>query len=328
MYTYNLNCMKNLILLCALMIIIASQVFAQSGNTVTFKDADGGCFPNPASSNVLTYSSTVSGRNIYAGNVLTTSTPEPLPTRIIYVSTRWELQVDDGSAWNVVAYNEADSTPNPPRHPELGTWTSTDCGSIEVFNGTGTQTVLLPISLVSQSTQVEKQTVTLNWATVSETNNDRFVIERQTPQGWVPVGEVKGQGTSIEQHEYAFTVPNLAYGTHVFRIAQYDKNGGVNYGRTMQVFVELTDTFALSEAYPNPFNPQTNFTLAVAQTQNVQIKVYDVQGREVATLHNGSLAGQTTHAFAFQPQGLSSGRYFVRVQGENFVANKSVVLLK
>ncbi|MBN8589513.1 MAG: T9SS type A sorting domain-containing protein [Rhodothermia bacterium] len=320
--------MKILLLLSALMLSIASQIFAQSGNTVTFKDADGGCFPNPATSNVLTYQSTESGRNIYAGDVLTSSSPDPLPARIFYSGTRWELQVNDGSGWAVAAYNEVDSTPNPPRYPELGTWVSGDCSNIEVFNGTGTQTVILPISLASQSAQVENQAVTFSWKTVSETNNDRFVIEQQTPQGWKPVGEVQGKGTSIDLSEYSFTVPNLAYGAHVFRIAQYDKNGYVSYGRMMQVFVELTDTFALSEAYPNPFNPQTNFTLAVAQTQVVQINIYDLQGRKVATLHNGSLAGQTTHAFTFQAQDLSSGRYFVRVKGENFVANKSLVLVK
>lgn len=186
----------------------------------------------------------------------------------------------------------------------------------------------LPISLVSATTTVEAQSATLHWTTAQEINNDRFVIEQQTPQGWKPVGEVAGQGNSMEQHNYTFTIQNLPYGTHTFRIAQYDRNGGVNYSRPISAFVELLEAFALSDAYPNPFNPSTSFTLAVAQTQHVQIKVYDLQGREIATLHNGTLDGQTTHLFRFDAQSMSSGRYLVRVQGEQFTANKQLVLAK
>ncbi|MBN8589509.1 MAG: T9SS type A sorting domain-containing protein [Rhodothermia bacterium] len=319
---------KHLLFFSVLAFMYAMPISAQ---TISYADGSGGCYQPTAQTMNLLSSGGSPTRNAYAG----VNVNGGYPTRVSWNAalTRWEIRSD----LNVVApydyenldfYNSFASYPNPPVLG-TGTWVKVDsfCLALTQFNGTGTQNSL-PISLVSATATVEAQTATLKWVTASETNNDRFVIEQQTPQGWKPVGEVKGKGTSIDLSEYSFTVPNLAYGAHVFRIAQYDKNGYVSYGRMMQVFVELTDTFALSEAYPNPFNPQTNFTLAVAQTQVVQINIYDLQGRKVATLHNGSLAGQTTHAFTFQAQDLSSGRYFVRVKGENFVANKSLVLVK
>jgi surface protein len=80
--------------------------------------------------------------------------------------------------------------------------------------------------------------------------------------------------------------------------------------------------------YPNPFNPSTNFTLAMATDQHVEISVYDLTGRKVATLHNGTLAGQITHTFAFNGSQLASGKYLVRVQGDDFAATKLITLLK
>jgi hypothetical protein len=90
----------------------------------------------------------------------------------------------------------------------------------------------------------------------------------------------------------------------------------------------LADQYFLSEAYPNPFNPSTTFTLAVATDQRVQIEVFDLTGRKVQTLHNGQLAGQTTHSFTFNGNGLASGKYLVRVTGEGFATTKIFTMVK
>ena len=304
--------------------VLIGPLHAQS---ISYYDGGSGCFDQV---NTLTLSGNDGGtpvRNTFTGQaMIPASAPTPYDIQVIFESGSWKLQVFDGG-WNTIASSAVTTYPNPPNLAG-GSWADVgDCEPLTQFDGTGTQAGL-PISLVSANATVQAQSATLHWVTAQEINNDRFVIEEQTPQGWKNVGEVLGQGTTIEQNEYTFTVSNLSYGTHTFRIAQYDRNGGVNYSRTMQVKVELADAFALSDAYPNPFNPSTNFTLAVAQTQHVQIKVYDLQGREIATLHNGTLDGQTTHLFRFDAQSMSSGRYLVRVQGEQFTANKQVVLAK
>jgi surface protein len=87
-------------------------------------------------------------------------------------------------------------------------------------------------------------------------------------------------------------------------------------------------TSVVMDNYPNPFNPSTNFTLAMPTDQHVQISVYDLTGRKVATLHNGTLAGQITHTFAFNGSQLASGKYLVRVQGDDFANTKLITLMK
>jgi hypothetical protein len=93
-------------------------------------------------------------------------------------------------------------------------------------------------------------------------------------------------------------------------------------------FSTLPDGFQLGDAYPNPFNPTAQFTLAVAQNQHVRLEVFDMTGRLVATLFNGQLAANHVHAFTFQANHATSGVYFCHAIGEHFAATKKMVLVK
>jgi len=86
--------------------------------------------------------------------------------------------------------------------------------------------------------------------------------------------------------------------------------------------------FSLSQSYPNPFNPKTQFTLTLTQSQHVRAAVYDMQGRRLAQLHDGLLSAHEEHVLTFEAPGLPSGLYLIRVAGETFTATRSVVLLK
>lgn len=92
---------------------------------------------------------------------------------------------------------------------------------------------------------------------------------------------------------------------------------------------ETVDTFVLTPAYPNPFNPSTQFTLTVAEDQQVLIEVYSLLGRRVDVLHDGPLAAQQRHTFTFEAgTTIPNGLYLIRVTGEHFTATQRVTLLK
>ena len=79
--------------------------------------------------------------------------------------------------------------------------------------------------------------------------------------------------------------------------------------------------------YPNPFNPATTIRFSLPRAQRVTLKVFDMIGREVATLLNDRLEpGQ--FEVAFNAAGLSSGVYVYRLQAGDFGTAKSMVLLK
>lgn len=98
--------------------------------------------------------------------------------------------------------------------------------------------------------------------------------------------------------------------------------------RTAVEDADLPTTFTLSEVYPNPFNPQAQFTLEVAQTQHVRVVVFDILGREVDMLHTGALAGGALHRFTLNAAAWTSGSYLIRIVGDTFTETRRVMLVK
>ncbi len=92
---------------------------------------------------------------------------------------------------------------------------------------------------------------------------------------------------------------------------------------------KMPDKFELFQNYPNPFNPSTmiGYMLPVAGT--VTLKVYDVLGREIATLVNEyQQAGIYRSAFSILHSTFSSGVYFYRLTAGDYSATRKMLLLK
>jgi|GEM_PF-3111276 len=89
----------------------------------------------------------------------------------------------------------------------------------------------------------------------------------------------------------------------------------------------VLNNFSLEQNYPNPFNPTTSIKFSLAERSNVVLKVYDVLGKEVATLVNGERA-EGVHEITFDASDLSSGLYIYTINAGGFTATKKMMLLK
>ncbi len=97
--------------------------------------------------------------------------------------------------------------------------------------------------------------------------------------------------------------------------------------------VDVVDTpetpvsFELANNYPNPFNPTTTIEFSMPTSGLVELKVYDITGREVSTVHQGYLnAG--VHQYTFNAGDLASGAYFYGVKSQGFQTFKKMLLVK
>ena len=104
-----------------------------------------------------------------------------------------------------------------------------------------------------------------------------------------------------------------------------------NYGNgtpsDVEQIEELANTFSLAQNYPNPFNPTTTIQYSIPKASNVTVKVYDVLGKEVATLVDQKLAAGVYNS-KFDGANLSSGIYFYTLTADNFTATKKLMLVK
>ncbi|MGQ9561274.1 MAG: T9SS type A sorting domain-containing protein [Candidatus Oleimicrobiaceae bacterium] len=85
--------------------------------------------------------------------------------------------------------------------------------------------------------------------------------------------------------------------------------------------------YGLMQNYPNPFNPVTTIPFTLARQSFVELKVYDMQGREIKTLLSQKMdAGE--HSVTFDASGLPTGHYFYRLIVDGKIMTKSMTLVK
>jgi hypothetical protein len=130
---------------------------------------------------------------------------------------------------------------------------------------------------------------------------------------------------NISLNDVAFYGPEIGYAVGDSGTILYTSNGGVTAVEGNQTNVPVS--FELAQNFPNPFNPVTTIRYQLQKTGFVTLKVYDLIGREVATLVNEEKpAGR--YEVKFDGTNLSSGIYFYRIRAGNFIDTKKFVLLK
>lgn len=89
----------------------------------------------------------------------------------------------------------------------------------------------------------------------------------------------------------------------------------------------IPTSFALSQNYPNPFNPYTLIKYSVLSESQVELKVYDVTGKEITTLVN-EIKPVGTYTIRFNPVHLASGTYIYRLTSNSKTQAKKLIVLK
>lgn len=89
----------------------------------------------------------------------------------------------------------------------------------------------------------------------------------------------------------------------------------------------IAEAYSLKQNYPNPFNPTTNITFNLGKEGVASLKVFDVLGREIATITNERLA-QGEHSFSFNASAFSSGVYIYQLKANGVVLTKKLTLIK
>ena len=118
------------------------------------------------------------------------------------------------------------------------------------------------------------------------------------------------------------------------------KNGQAEFNKNAQgsikLFGKVSDSFTLNQVpnkfelyqnYPNPFNPVTTIKYDIIKSQDVKLAVYDILGREVATLVNEQQQ-PGSYEIKFDATNVSSGIYFYQLKAGDFIDTKKMILIK
>jgi photosystem II stability/assembly factor-like uncharacterized protein len=216
-----------------------------------------------------------------------------------------------------------------------------DSGIILYTENGGTSSTNFPPSAfhllepVNEDSLSVARSITFKWQEAVDPDNDpvnyTLLISADSGTTWTSFGPVTDttslqiQNPVLIPGRYFWTViandgmhatPSLdVFAFTIYSVAEVDESGN------------NPNTFSLFQNYPNPFNPTTSIEYRVGSSEYVTLKVYDVLGREVATLVNEEkLPGE--YEIEFDGSQLSSGIYFYKLTSGNFIETKKMIYLK
>lgn len=172
----------------------------------------------------------------------------------------------------------------------------------------------LPVELVGFSATLDRATARLAWTTESESDNAGFSVEHRAPGAgaWREVGFVSGHGTTAERHTYAYAVPGLVPGRHVFRLRQIDTDGTATMGPEATLNMGIDGALYAEPLAPSPVRGEATMRVIVASPGRVRADVYDVLGRHVARVYDGAVESDVV--VRLNSSEWAPGLYVVRVE--------------
>jgi hypothetical protein len=213
--------------------------------------------------------------------------------------------------------------------------------SYEIQQGFWNQLKARPTNIVlsTLTAQVTQDGILINWTTETEPNNAGFNVHRNQQENveYVKINDtlIPSQGNATTGASYSYVDKPEQEGDYYYKLQDVSLDGSVNFHDPVFVVVTSVDLkkygipkkFTLSQNYPNPFNPKTNINFTLPNSDIVQIVVYNLNGKVVATLFNGKKdAGY--HSLQWNASNIPSGVYFIKMQAGMFMQIKKCLLLK
>jgi glucose/arabinose dehydrogenase len=189
----------------------------------------------------------------------------------------------------------------------------------------------LPVELVDFKGRLDDERIVLSWTTASETENAGFIVQHRGPTSFQfqAIGFVEGNGTTREPTTYRFgATVSLDPGIHTFRLRQVDTDGTATVSDAVRVRIPVTSPLQLSSLQPNPIRTQGQMTVSVAESQHVQIALFDVLGRKVASVFDGRVESTQPERITLSTGSLAAGVYLLRAKSQGGTVTQRIVVTR
>jgi hypothetical protein len=186
----------------------------------------------------------------------------------------------------------------------------------EVQPGTKGNEIKLTVANVSETDPATNVNVLLT----RKSSSLNFSKEEET----IEMIEAKAEAGALFTFDVNRNAPINKKDTIDFMISSLD---GIMMMKTLIFNYTGPKEFKLEQNYPNPFNPTTKIQYQLPQNAKVTLKVYDILGSEIATLINEEQEAGYKEV-QFNGNNIASGMYVYRLQVENYVSVKKMMLVK
>jgi len=182
--------------------------------------------------------------------------------------------------------------------------------------------------------------VLLQWAVPSQSNNLGWEIFRSVDEIMYELVSplIPGEGTTDEMRTYQYVDANPPVVEAVYYyLRQIDLDGTASRSNVLEVLLTPVQmvpiTNALSQNFPNPFNPETTISFDLATQSQVTLTIYDLAGQEVRRLVQGQTMTAGTYRQAWDGRDatgarVATGVYFYELRAGEFTSQKKMTLVQ
>ena len=167
----------------------------------------------------------------------------------------------------------------------------------------------------------------IEWEGGSYKDAVQYLLERANDNNdFIEIGQMSADNNENKNYSLLsekIEQPEVVY----FRIKQINKDGSVIYSDVAKVGQGIVDDLIIGQNFPNPFNPTTLIEFELVQDSDVEVKVYNLAGKEIALLHKGFLS-KGVHQFMFDASGFSSGVYLYQITTPLSSQTRKMILAK
>lgn len=182
----------------------------------------------------------------------------------------------------------------------------------------------LPVRFLLFNTRCSGNSILITWKTAQEQNTERFTVEKSEDGiRWTAIGTVPAAGNSTIERSYSYTDKSHVISGAMYRIAEYDLDGHIQYTSIIRSDCEQKDSWRL---WPNPVQEMLWVNITATSSSPVTINVFDAKGSLVRSQQNKLLPG--SNQLNIDMKNLSSGTYHVTVEWGLGQTQKSVNIIK
>ncbi|NNE36640.1 MAG: T9SS type A sorting domain-containing protein [Rhodothermales bacterium] len=195
-------------------------------------------------------------------------------------------------------------------------------------NEAGGDCASLPVELESLEAVATPDGVRIDWSTVSESNTAGFEVQAKLVDAFEAIAYVPADAAFAEIRNYSYLVETDAQTGGSFRLRIIDRDGLSIYSAEVEIAPLVSSGLYLSPAFPNPVQNSAHLQISVDRRQHVRVEVFDVLGRQLATLLNESVDTGESFQISFDSNNLPDGMYLVRAVGDRSVTTRSINVIR
>lgn len=184
---------------------------------------------------------------------------------------------------------------------------------------------LLPVTWGSFGVQSSGYGNLLSWTTLSESNNDRFEVQRSSNgRQFAALSQLPGAGNSSVNRGYEYFDPSPVFGRNFYRIKQVDLDGDFSYSKVVSVRFEAESGLQTAVVSPNPTTGDLSIHFISEEGRPVNLSLYDMCGKQY--YHGEQPTQKGANGFNLDLGAFPVGIYFLRIDDGREVVDKKVLL--